>query len=329
METTLIPSDASQKLKSYWDRPGGKFGVIAGIGILGIIGYYVLPIATNIVWNTLNFGIALLSLGVFLYCITHRKLRLAFFYFYEMLMKKLIGVVIELDPFIIAEDYIHDMEEQREQLYKQSVEVDGQKERINLKISEKQGEMRKLVSKAKAAKENNMGPELGNATRQIARIEEYVQQLTPIRDNLARIGDYLTKIHKNSAYLIEDAKNELELKKDLHKSVTSGNKALSSALKIFKGDPEKKLLVEQSMEYLKEDIANKLANMKKAIGYSADFMRSIDLDNATYEQDGLKMLESYNPESDLQLSSSNKLAPQKIHVGDIGKVNSDYNDLLN
>ncbi|MFL5729778.1 MAG: hypothetical protein ACJ75J_09865 [Cytophagaceae bacterium] len=329
METSLIPTDASQKLKSYWDRPGGKFGVIAGIGLLGVIGYYVLPIMTNIVWNTLNFGLALLCLGVFLYCITHRKLRLAFFYFYEMLMKKLIGVVIELDPFIIAEDYINDMEEQREMLYKQSVEVDGQKEKINMKITEKESEMRKLLSKAKAAKENNMGPELGNATRQIARIEEYVKQLTPIRDNLAKIGDYLTKIHKNSAYLIEDAKNELELKKDLHKSVTSGNKALSSALKIFKGDPEKKLLVEQSMEYLKEDIANKLANMKKAIGYSADFMRSIDLDNATYEQEGLKMLESFNSDSELKLDTHNKLSPQKIQVGDVGKVNSDYNDLLN
>ena len=132
---------------------------------------------------------------------------------------------------------------------------------------EKADELNKLVIKAQVAKDKNMLPELGNATRQIGRLNEYVKQLTPIRDNLARIGDYLTKIHKNSAYLIEDAKNELELKKDLYKSVTSGNKALTSAMKLFNGDPEKKLMVEQSMEYLKEDIATKLANMKKAISY--------------------------------------------------------------
>lgn len=304
METQIFPTDTQQQLKSYWNRPGGKFGTIAAIGILGLIGYYVLPILTSIVWNTVNFGIALACLGIFLYMITHRKLRLSLFYFYEILMKKLVGIVIELDPFIIAEDYINDMQEEREKLYKQSVEVDGQKEKIDLKIREKESEINKLMTKAQAAKERDMMPELGNATRQIGRLNEYIKQLTPIRDNLSRIGDYLTRIHKNSAYLIEDAKNELELKRDLYKSVTSGNRALTSALKIFKGDPEKKLLVEQSMEFLKEDIASKLANMKKAISYSSDFMRSIDLDNATYEKEGLRMLESFNPENEFKLAAA-------------------------
>jgi cell division FtsZ-interacting protein ZapD len=325
MEMTVIPGDPGQKLKSFWNRPGGKFGVIAGLGILGAIGFYVLPILTTIVWNTLNFSIAVACLAVFLYCITHKKLRMSFFYLYEILMKKLVGIVIELDPFIIAEDYIKDMQKQREKLYEQSVEVDAQKERIDMKIKEKEKERSHLMSKAKAAQQNNMLPELGNATRQIARIEEYFKQLTPIRDNLARIGDYLTKVHKNSAYLIEDAQNELDLKKDLYKSVSSGNKALSSALKIFKGDPEKKLMVEQSMEYLKEDIATKLANMKKAINYSNDFMRSIDLDNATYEQEGLKLLEA--PDSEFKLSI--QLAQPVEQKRELGKVDtSQYNDLL-
>jgi hypothetical protein len=318
MNTEIFPN-SPQELKSYWNRPGGKFGIIAGVGILAAIGYFVLPILTTVVWNTVNFGIALACLAIFLYAITHRKLRLSLFYFYEILMKKLVGIVIELDPFIIAEDYLGDMEEQREKLYTQSVDVDGQKEKINLKIKEKKGEIDKLMSKAQVAKEKNMLPELGNATRQIGRLNEYVAQLTPIYENLSRIGDYLTKIHKNSAYLIEDAKNELELKKDLYKSVTSGNQALSSALKMFNGDPEKKLLVEQSMEFLKEDIAGKLASMKKAISYSADFMQSIDLDNATYEKEGLKMLDSVNPDAyKLNASSTTQSVPPA----------NDYNDLL-
>jgi hypothetical protein len=319
MNTDIFPN-SQQELKSYWNRPGGKFGVIAGIALLGVIGYYVLPILTNVVWNTINFTIAVVCFLLLLYAITNRKLRLSLFYFYEILMKKLVGVVIELDPFIIAEDYLGDMEEQREKLYTQSVEVDGQKEKINMKIKEKKTEIDKLMSKAQVAKDKNMLPELGNATRQIGRLNEYIAQLTPIYENLSRIGDYLTKIHKNSAYLIEDAKNELELKKDLYKSVTSGNQALNSALKMFNGDPEKKLLVEQSMEFLKEDIAGKLANMKKAISYSADFMQSIDLDNATYEKEGLKMLDSVNPESEYKLNAS----PTQISP----TTPNNYNDLL-
>ena len=319
METQIFPTDG-QQLKSYWKRPGGKFGTLAGLGILTVAGYYVLPILTKVVWNTLNFGIALACLGVFLYAVTHRKLRLGLFYFYEILMKKLVGVVIELDPFIIAEDYIGDMQEEREKLYKQATDVDSQKEKIHMKIKEKESEIGKLMSRAQVAKEKNMMQELGNATRQIGRLNEYIKQLAPIHENLSRIGDYLTKIHKNSAYLIEDSRNELELKKDLYKSVTSGNRALTSALKIFKGDPEKKLMVEQSMEFLKEDIASKLANMKKAITYSSDFVKSIDLDNATYEKEGLSMLDQFNPDNEFKLA---RPAPNKLSVS-----GGDYGDLL-
>ncbi|WP_143310769.1 PspA/IM30 family protein [Chitinophaga vietnamensis] len=327
METQYFPAEQGQQLKAYWNRPGGKFGMLIGIGLLIAVGYYVIPILTKVVWNTINFGIALVCLGVFLYCVTHRKLRLSLFYLYEWLMKKLVGLVIELDPFIIAEDYISDMEEQREKLYNQSVEVDAQKEKIDMKIGEKEKEMQQLMSRAKAAQNNNMLPELGNATRQIARIKEYISQLTPIRDNLARIGDYLTKVHKNSGYMIEDARNELELKKDLYKSVTSGKKALSSALKIFNGDPEKKLMVEQSMEFLKEDIAMKLSSMKKAIHYSTDFMRSIDLDNATYELQGLKMLESFDPDKTYKLDVQ-KWEPSREPRQPGTVRNDNYNDLL-
>lgn len=296
--------------------------------MLILLGYFVIPILATIVWNTLNFSIGLVCLGVFLYCVSHRKLRLSLFYLYEILMKKLVGFVIELDPFIIAEDYISDMEKQREMLYNQSIDVDAQKEKIDLKLDEKAKEMNEMLARAKAAKNNNMMPELGNATRQVARINEYIKQLAPIRDSLAKIGDYLTKVHKNSGYLIEDAKNELELKKDLYKSVSSGNKALSSAMKIFKGDPEKKLMVEQSMEYLKDDIAGKLASMKKAISYSTDFMRSIDLDNATFEVEGLKMLETYDSDVELKLNVQ-QWAPSGAPVVP-GKVNPDsYKDLLN
>ncbi|MGZ5242776.1 MAG: PspA/IM30 family protein [Bacteroidia bacterium] len=324
METQIFPSPDKQQLKAYWNRPGGKFGIIFGIALTCIIAYYLLPVLNTIVWNTLNFGIALACLGIFLYAITHRTFRLSLYYFYEMLMKKLVGIVIELDPFIIAEDYINDMEEQREKLYKQSIEVDAQKEKIEAKIREKQTEINKLMFKAQTAKEKDMMPELGNATRQIGRLDEYIKQLSPIRNNLFRIGDYLTKIHKNSAYLIEDARNELELKKDLYKSVSSGNRALNSALKIFKGDPEKKLLVEQSMEFLKEDIALKLANMKKAISYSADFMRSIDLDNATYEKEGLNLLENFS--TDDQFSKLDSTANKSNHEE---KFSTDtYNDLI-
>ena len=332
MNTDIMPTaNTDEKLKSYWSRPGGKLGSVIGLGLLTIVGYYVLPILTTIIWNTLNFGIACVAIGVFLYVITNRKFRLSFFYFYEILMKKLIGVVIELDPFIIAEDYIKEMQKQREILSEQTVEVAAQKEKIVGKINDKLSEKNKLLLKAKTAQQNGLAEEMGVITRQVVRLDDYVKQLTPIRDNLGRVEDYLNKVYKNSAYLIEDSKNELEYRKDLYYSVTSGNKALNSALKIFEGDPEKKLLVEQSMEFLKDDIAGKLANMKKNISKSSDFMKSIDLDNATFEQQGLLMLDEYNPDDyKLSVALNNRAGrPLEVEPRVLGTVNKgQYSDLL-
>jgi hypothetical protein len=323
MNTQVFPQ-GSEKLKSYWSRPGGKFGTIAGILGVIAIGYFVLPILTAVVWNTINFAIAC-AVGFILYMVlSNRKLWMSLFYLYEILMKKLVGIVIELDPFIIAEDYIKDIEKERENLYNKSVEVDGQKEGIDLKIKEKKKEKQKQLDIAAAAQQKGMAMELANATRQVSRLDGYIQQLSPIRDNLDRIGNYLTQVHKNSKYMLDDMKNDLELKKDLYHSVTKGNNALKSAMTIFNGDVEKRLMVEQSMDYLKDDIAGKLASMKKAISYSSDFMKSIDLENASYQAEGLRMLEEYRPEI---FSYNEKNEPVNVKITDPVQP-SRYEDLL-
>jgi len=325
MNTQVFPQNGGDKIKSYWNRPGGKFGTIVGIIGLGLIGYYLFPILTDIVWNTINLAIACV-IGFVLYMIlSNKKLWMGLFYLYEIVLKKFIGIVIELDPFIIAEDYIRDIEKERENLYKKSEEVDGQKELLEAKIKEREADKRKQLNTAAAAQKEGMPMELANASRQVARLDQYIAQLTPIRDNLNSIGIYLTKVHKNSKYMLDDMKNDLELKKDLYHSVTKGNNALKSAMNIFNGNTDKRLMVEQSMDYLKEDIAGKLASMKKAISYSGDFMKSIDLENASYQAEGLKMLEEYRPE--IFTYNDNKEITN-IPAGTNGINPSQYDNLL-
>ncbi len=326
----LIPgatTNTEQKAKSYWSKPDGKVGTIAGIGILGVIGYYLLPILTTIIWNTLNFGIALI-VGVLAFLFfTNKKLWLSVGYFYKIFFNKLTGIVIQLNPFIIIQDNIDDIQKEREKLYNKSIEVDAQKESLNMKIQEKERSKRKQMDIAEAARQKgkDYAMELANATRQIQRDDAFIKQLLPIRDNLTRIGDYLTAVHKNSKFMVEDMKNDLESKKDLYNSVTKGNNALQSALNIFKGNPDKKEMLEQSMDFLRDDISNKLASMKKALVYSGDFMKSIDLENASYQAEGLRMLDEYKADTFMHNNTSEQ--PTLVKVQNKA-INSNYSDLL-
>lgn len=311
--------------KSYWSKPEGKIGTIFGLAALGAVGYFLFPILTSIVWNTINFGIALGAAFLFYYVfIADRRIWMVFKSLYDLFIKKTFGLIFKLDPFLIAEDYILDIENERENLYEKITEVDGQKEKMDLKIKEKEKEKQKTLNIATAAQQKGMAMELANASRQISRLDDYIRQIVPIKQNLENIGNYLTAVHKNSKYMLDDMKADLAIKKDLYTSVTSGNNALKSALAIFNGDSQKKMMAEQSMEYLKDDIAGKLASMKKAISYSSDFMKSIDLENASFEAEGLKTLQEYRPELFTFNSNANPVLVQNQ-----SKPITEYDNLLN
>jgi hypothetical protein len=283
-------SNSQEKLRSYWNRPGGKFGTIVGLALLGLAGYALVPVLTTIVWNTINFAIALGVGGALAYMVSHRKLRMSLFYFYEILMKRLVGVVIEMDPFIIAESNIKDMEDQRNYLSEQIIVVNKECHRISNKITEKEAEIERGYLRIQAAGKNDDKKSLATISRSTERAKEYIKNLAPLREKLKQISEYLTAVYENSEYVIEDAKNHLANQKDLYYTVTAGSNAMKSAMGIFKGDPEKKLLVEQSMDYLRDDIAAKLGAMQQAMDITSTAMRSIDLDNATYEIAGLETL---------------------------------------
>ena len=215
---------------------------------------------------------------------------------YDWFIKNVFGLVFRLDPFLIAEDYINDIRQERENLEGQIQIVSGQKEETKKTIEENKRDMQKQLDIAASALKKNMPGEMGVATAQAKRLKDFADRLTPIMENLDKIEIYLTKVHENSGYMLQDMENELNIKKAEYKAVTKGNNALKTAMAAMKGNPDKRMLMENSMEFLKEDMAQKLANMKYAIKQSSTVMKTIDLSQGVMETEGLRMLQEYKPE---------------------------------
>ena len=298
METSVFPQiSGSSGSKSYWSKPEGKIGTIFGLLLFGFIGYKVLPYVTTILENWVHFAITLgIAAALFYILVVDRRIYLFLKYIYDWFIKNAFGLVFRLDPFLIAEDYINDIRQERANLEEQIKVVSGQKEETKRTIEDNKREMTSQLNIASAALKKNMPGEMGVATAQAKRLELFVNRLSPIMENLEKIEIYLEAVHTNSGYMLQDMENELNIKKAEYKAVTKGNNALKTAMAAMKGNPDKRQRMEDSMDFLKDDMANKLANMKYAIKQSSTVMKTIDLTQGTMEAEGLKMLQEYRPE---------------------------------
>lgn len=310
MNTDIMASASGQKLKSYWNRPGGKFGVLAGIGILGFIGLKVLPIVTTITWNAINFTIAGVTAVALAYVLSHRSLRMSLFYLYEILMKKLVGAVITLDPFIIAEDCIKDMKADRKKLFAKLTDLETQKESAINTIAawerEKAGEMN-IALRATHPMEKQ------NAEEAIGRLNTFIRNFQPLKNDLTILAARLQEIYDKSKFTIQGAEKELYSQKQYYNAMTTGRNAVLSALRIFEGDPHKKLMAAQAMDYLKDDLAAKRADMRLAMRVVDDFVEKIDTTNATYQAEGIAQLEQLAKAENFTLNV-NGPAAQRVPV---------------
>jgi len=327
MDTNVFPQTSGGG-KSYWGKPEGKIGTIFGLLLFGFIGWKVIPYLTTILENWIHFAVTLGIAAALLYILViDRRIYLAFKYMYDWFIKNVFGLVFRLDPFLIAEDYINDIRKERENLETQIKNVSSQKEETIATIEEQKKEMKNQINIAAAALKKGMTQDMGIASAQAKRLEDFANDLQPIADNLQKIETYLEAVHTNSGYMLQDMENALNIKKAQYKAVTKGNNALKSALATMKGNPDKRMLMESSMEYLKEDIAGKLANMKYAIKQSSTVMKTIDLTNATMETEGLKMLQEYRPELFAYKEGEAPAAIVEMNANSTKPITK-YNDLL-
>ena len=127
--------------------------------------------------------------------------------------------------------------------------------------------------------------------------------------------------------MIEDAKQDLEMKKQKYNIVSAMDRALNAATRLFKGDLEKQLMRDQSMIMLKDSMAQKVSSMKRAISGTAEYMKTLDLETASSQNAGLEFLETFNPEEEFKLVADASKPMETIAAGQVRQA-SEYDNLI-
>lgn len=291
--------DTQQKMaKTFWQKPEGTTGkILMGAGILvGVFATWTyLPIITAwlamVLANTFTaclFGAGTLAITS---PIWNSKVRALTGYMLRSVLRGITKFFVEIDPIGILKNYVEDLRKYLAVMDKQLENLWGQITRLRRDIAENKAEAAHSLALAGVAQKQGKKAAFVLNARNKGRLEE----------SNVTLQTMLTKLREASDVMVQDMTADVRVKEKERKAILAAYGALTSAKKILSGDPDKRALFDQAMEFLAEDYANKVGEIDQFMKVSQGFIEGVDLENGVFEQSALDALTKQLDEKTEQL----------------------------
>jgi hypothetical protein len=306
--------------KSFWKRPEGIPGAILLVGIIGFLGYgamQVLPSLIELAENIYYLGAMCAGLFAISYLLFDKRVRTIMWYFYKSMIRKATGLFVQLDPIAIVEGFLEDLRDKMVSMEDQITKLKGQIRKIKNKIADKKEKYEYFYGMAAAARSKGDEPTMGLNIRKAEREKKAATDFEVLSDKTEKLYKVLDKMKKYSMIMVDDISHEVGMKKDEREIIRTSHSVMKSATNIINGNSDKKVLFDQAMEFIVDDIGMRIGEMERFMDVSADFMTNMDLENAMYEEKGLKILDDLANKIDEKFDANNY---KSIKQGDVGTV---------
>ena len=287
------------KAKSFWKRPEGKTGALFGAAILGAgaYGLYLfLPAIIALLQNTITAALLIGVLAVMVYVVVDPRFRNLLWYGYKSIMRFITGVFVQIDPIGIIEAYMEDLRNNLRKMGKQISNLRGEMRKLKTMMDKNRTMMEQNLALASRAKEKGKDNIMVLKSRKAGRLRDSNFKLNDLYKKMEVMYRVLTKMYETSEILLEDVQDEVELKKREREAIRTSHSAMKSAMNIIAGDKDKRMMFDQAMEAIADDVGRKVGEMERFMEISDNFMESIDLQNGVFEEKGLEMLEKWEKE---------------------------------
>lgn len=297
------------KTPGWFSEPKNIASAIIALSLFAGLAYgfliFVLPWLVTVTWSLLNLIVGGVILSFLLMIIVNKKFWRALKYFSEFIASYSIGLAIELNPFNILEARIAQGNEDRNTLYNQAAKLKGKQSELMDKLATKEKELQVNVQKVKIlqldAKNKGQAELYAN---NVIRCREYIDNVTPIVGDLNKLIRFSEAAYDESGIMLEDAKLDLEAKKDLYYSVTTGLSAVTSAMKAFKGDDALNMDAEKALAVLKQKIGEKIGHIKSAIDVTSRFMDDKALEDKVKSSQAIALINNIDPHADFNYANA-------------------------
>lgn len=306
LPTTSSSSDES--FKNLWKRPGGLFAKITGWAAIAAIGYglfKILPFLVAGAANLLILILELIAIVAILYIVTSKEFRRSVQLMWLQIMRKLYGLIVNIDPIAILKNGIGEMEKKLDVVHENVVKLEALLVDMKRKSKEYKEEFEKNVSKRTSLEKKITDPSLlaSEALKYKAALQlvnnEIARGGTQIKAQNERIAtsEKYLKVMKNletaADFKVRDAKNELRYRKNEYEQAKAQQKAMGSITAIVKGGLTKSMEEEIAMEQVTSTINTSIAEMNRLLDGSNDILVNFELDNDANAEKADKILEMF------------------------------------
>jgi hypothetical protein len=310
------------KTPGWWSEPRNIATAVVVLAFVGGLVYgfltYVLPWLVRVTWSLVNLIIGGVVCGFLLLIVSNRKFWRALKYLSEFIANYSIGLAIELNPFNILQAKIDQGYEDRDTLRKQSARLKGKQSELVEKLNEKDKELQLNVRKVKILQqEGGTNRQVSLYTNNVMRCREYIDNVTPIVGDLNKLIQFADAAYEESGIMLEDAKLDLEAKKDLYYSVTTGLSAVTSAMKAFRGDDELNKDAEKALALLKVRIGEKIGHIKSAIDVTSRFMDDQVLEDKAKSAEAIELMNRFDVGKDFHYAAQVLAGEDKGRLKDV------------
>ncbi len=298
------PTEGQFKQKTFWQKPEGVTGLIFLSGLFiggGYLIYNFLPQLIAFASGALGLAVTLMVLAAILYMVIDPKMRNLIGYMYKSVMRWVTGLFVNIDPIGILKSYVEDLQDNLRKMSKQIGGIKGQMRKLQGIMEKNSRDIDNNMSLASAAQKKGMQQQVILNSRKAARLKESNAKYQALYNKMEVMYRILTKMYSNSEILLEDTKDQVQLKEQERKAIRASHSAMTSAMSVISGNPDQRAMFDAAMENVADDVANKVGEMERFMEMSSSFMNSVDLQNGVFEEKGMQMLEEWEKKSSLML----------------------------
>lgn len=348
-------STLPSKPKSFWSKPDSVIGTGIFMAILGGIAYgafKIMPYVLSFLQTTFYAGLYLaggvIVFGGLLYVIFDPKTRGMFRHAYMSAIRWSLKEFITFDPIAIMKNYIEILIKKRENMNVHLTSVKGEISKLKGSINENnekidnnlrlaQSGVKQMETVSSDIEKLTIKGEVTVLTQEAGLLKDSNEKLQPLLMTLEKLYSMLQKLYINSEFLIRQFKNEVSAKEKMYKAFKEGTNAVRNASAIYGDGGVDKEMFDMSVEYLKDDMGNRIGEIDRFMENSMSIITNIDMQKGMNETKGLQMLEEFE-RSQFDEIFNKELgkvpnAPEKILIpktnasGAYGKTESKFDSL--